>query len=61
MCAEVVRQGLAAFDEPAPQSGAHAAARGGLAAFLYLQLVEPHQPHTPTEDCCDASRRQTSD
>ncbi|HEX2466165.1 MAG TPA: sulfatase, partial [Thermoanaerobaculia bacterium] len=38
-CAEVVRRGLAAFD--APDDGPR---------FLYLQLVEPHQPHTPSED-----------
>jgi arylsulfatase A-like enzyme len=38
-CAEVVRRGLAAFDAP-----------DGGPRFLYLQLVEPHQPHTPSED-----------
>ena len=38
-CAEVVRRGLAAFDAP-----------GAAPQFLYLQLVEPHQPHTPSED-----------
>lgn len=41
-CSEVARRGLDGFGGPADATAAP--------RFLYLQLVEPHEPHTPPDD-----------